>query len=230
MPGQEIGDKEGDCTHRLQERERPAADPSGDQLGKVGIYRDEFETDAERADEPPEVDTVGGGLHAHDQIGDAEPDQRVGKYGAAAEVIGDVRHEQRGDEQSGEQRRDEAGEPGHAEKADGCGSEDLGLEQARAQSADEANGVAVEKPAEREQYCHDPQASSHGEAVEPRGEPFRGGNGPRRKSSSTTLAGGTCAASPEVGRLAILTFPLLGLDLVSPGNRAKPGLKFCTAT
>ena len=41
--------------------------------------------------------------------------------------------------------------------------------------------------------------------------------------SSTTLPGGTCAASPEVGRLAILTFPLLGLSRRWRGS-------FCTST
>ena len=37
-----IGDEEGERVHRLQKAKRLAADPFGDQFGKIGVHRDEF--------------------------------------------------------------------------------------------------------------------------------------------------------------------------------------------
>src|SRR5580658_52878 len=90
LPGQEIGYQEGDRAHRLEKTERRAAGLFGNEFGKISVDRDQLQANAQCADEPPDVDAIGGGLQAHDEVGDAEPQQRVSENSTPAETIGDV--------------------------------------------------------------------------------------------------------------------------------------------
>jgi hypothetical protein len=61
-----------------------------------------------------------------------------------------TRTEQRGDEETGEQRGDETGEASEPKETQRRWGKDVGLEQARAERADQSDGVAVEESPERQ--------------------------------------------------------------------------------
>ena len=178
LPGQEIGHQEGDGAHGLQECESRTAGLLWHQLGEIGINRHQLKANSKRADEAPQIHAIRCVLHSHDEVGDAEPQQGVSENRAPPEMVGDIGNEQRGNEEAGEQRGDEAGEAGEPEEAHRCRGEDAGLEQARTERADQSDCVTVEESSERQQDRHDPQSACHRQSVEPCRKLFSGCSGP----------------------------------------------------